>query len=505
MTDLLTAIKALLRDITAFTEHGGGLKLRQYQQPAAQAIVQSVVKNLGLTIVVMFSRQSGKNELQAWIEAYLLTLFSQTQPGRTPAEIVKISPTWKPQSLNAMGRLERVLKRHVLTRTLWRKALSYTYLIGEAVIKFFSGEPGSSIVGATASILLEIDEAQDVQIAKYDKDIAPMAASTNATRVFFGTAWNALTLLARELEAARKAEAADGIKRVFIVTADQVRAEVPAYGKFVDGQIAKLGRNHPLVKTQFFCETIDAQGGLFPPERLALLAGNHTSQIEPLPGRTYAMTIDIAGADETAPDAGEEENTARRDSVALIVHEVDLATVADPLIAAPTYKKIYRKEWTGIKHANLYPQIRGLVDLWRPRYIVVDATGMGEGIASFLAKAYKERLIPFVFTAKSKSDLGWSYLAVMETGRLKNHSNPTGEQEAHLKQLANVQYTIGPNQSLRWGVPDGARDPQTGENLHDDWVMSDALVTELDKKEWSTQASAPIPQSDPLDGMREAY
>jgi hypothetical protein len=31
-------------------------------------------------------------------------------------------------------------------------------------------------VGATASLLLEVDEAQDVEIGKYDKEIAPMAA-----------------------------------------------------------------------------------------------------------------------------------------------------------------------------------------------------------------------------------------------------------------------------------------------------------------------------------------
>jgi hypothetical protein len=65
-------------------------------------------------------------------------------------------------------------------------------------IMFFSAGPESNIVGATASILLEIDEAQDVAIEKYDRDLRPMASMTNATTVLYGTAWSDDTLLAIE-------------------------------------------------------------------------------------------------------------------------------------------------------------------------------------------------------------------------------------------------------------------------------------------------------------------
>jgi hypothetical protein len=46
-------------------------------------------------------------------------------------EMVKVSPTWKPQSLNAMRRLERVLSRNLLTRGQWRKESGYIYPAGE--------------------------------------------------------------------------------------------------------------------------------------------------------------------------------------------------------------------------------------------------------------------------------------------------------------------------------------------------------------------------------------
>ena len=38
---------------------------------------------------------------------------------------------------------------------------------------------------------------------------------------------------------------------------------------------------------------------------------------------------------------------------------------------------------------------------------------------------------------------------------------------------------------LRWGVPDGTRDPATGELIHDDHLVAAALVAELDDQEWT--------------------
>ncbi|HSV85664.1 MAG TPA: hypothetical protein VLH85_03760, partial [Levilinea sp.] len=229
----------LLSDVTRFCEWASHLRLRLYQQAVARAVVQSVLGEQGLSFVVMFPRQSGKNELQAQIETFLLANLR-----RRDAEMIKISPTWKPQSYNAMRRLERVLKRNRLTRIFWSKEQGYIYRVGQARIFFLSGSPEANIVGATASTLLSVDEAQDIQIQKFDKDIAPMAASTNATRVFWGTAWTSRTLLARELRAAREEERRDGSRRVFVADADIVAEEVPEYGLFVAGQVARLGRTN---------------------------------------------------------------------------------------------------------------------------------------------------------------------------------------------------------------------------------------------------------------------
>ncbi len=492
--DLTEVCKEILRSVTGFSEEASGIRLRKYQTEVAQAIVESVIKEQGQTFVVVFPRQSGKNELQAQIETYLLCVCSVER-----TEMVKVSPTWKPQSLNAMRRLERVLKKNLFSRGRWKKRSGYIYQFDDALMHFLSGSPTSSIVGATASLLLECDEAQDVSISKWDKEIAPMAASTNATRVFWGTAWTSKTLLARELRAARLAEKQDGIRRTWVLTADEVGEVVPAYKKFVEEQVAKLGRNNPLVKTQYFSEEIDAEGGMFPLSRRVMMVGAHGKQLIPSAGKIYAFTIDVAGQDENALLDLDHLSNAKRDSTVLTIFELDIPAI-DHVVQKPIYKVMLRLSWVGVKHSTLYTTIVNLDALWQPVKVIIDATGVGAGVASFLTDRLGSKVVPFEFSQVSKSDLGWSFLSVIETGRFKDFCPQETE---FTRQLEYCQYEIleGPGKTMRWSVPDGTRDVATGELVHDDQLMSAALISLLDQETWGTGESSIIGQTDILEEL----
>lgn len=510
MSEFITHLKTLLSDIATFAHSGSETRLRRYQEEVARAVVDSVVHQRGLTFVVIFPRQSGKNELQAQIEAYLLMLYSTLE-----AEIVKVSPTWKPQSLNAMRRLERVLAKNLLTRAFWCKQSGYIYCVASARIFFLSASPSANIVGATASTLLECDEAQDVLISKWDREVNPMAASTNATRIFWGTAWTSHTLLAREKRLALEAEKRDGIRRLFTLNADDVAAEVPAYGRFVAGEIARLGRSHPFIRTQFFSEEIDAEGGMFPPERQALMQGERPWQPTPVPGAVYAFLIDVAGEDEAASANPLEDGETPlanpgRDATALTIVEIDAASLADPLLHAPTYRVAHRKLWTGVRHVHLYGWLKALAESWQPRWLVIDATGVGAGLASFLASHFGSAVIPFTFNSASKSKLGWTFLAVIESGRFKDYAATHadgGLRALFYQQLSAIQMNIlpGPERRMTWGAPQGARCPDSGELLHDDLALSAALVGALEEQPWGAAHSALIRGDDPLGGMSDAY
>ena len=505
-----------LRRVGNFTRVFGGIRLRTYQQAAANAIVRSVLENQGLSIVVMFPRQSGKNLMQAQLEVYLMTLLAEEG-----AEMVKFSPTYQPQSLNAMRRLETALEANFLTRGKWHKSAGNHYRFHKSHLTFLSAAPGSNIVGATASTLLSLDEAQDIEIAKYDKQIAPMAASTNATRVFWGTAWSAQTLLARELRAAREAEARDGIRRVFQISAEEVRREVPAYGLFVDEQVARMGRNHPMVRSQFFSEEIDFAGGLFTPSRLGLMQGAHPALDTPLPGKRYALLIDLAGEDEALRQGGAdtELDNPDRDLTAVTVMELDFSLLGEHLVGKPIYRVVNRQLWQGERHSTLYARLLHLADLWQPEKIVVDASGVGAGVGSFLRDKLGERVITLQFTRQLKSRLGWGFLAVVDTGRFQDFSarsapdqwsaNPLlGQMAAEqdrlqalfYRQLAGLQAEVstGPERLLKWSVPEGARDPEGG-LLHDDLVLSAAMVAILDEQSWHLSSQAVLIEAhDPI-------
>lgn len=481
-----------------YAHFGNKIKLRKYQENVITEIYKSVLYQRGYTFVVMFPRQSGKNELQSHLESYLLTMNN----GRD-VDILKFSPTWKPQSINAMRRLERVLSKNPLTADQWSKESGYIFRVGRARCTFLSAGPDANIAGATANLLLEVDEAQDVSIAKYDRDIAPMAASTNATKVFWGTAWTSHTLLARELRAAEEAEKEDGHRHIFCLTADDVSMEVRAYRRYVAGQVARLGRNHPMIKTQYFSEEVDSETGMFNAARLALMQSDRPFSNDPIPGRTYAFLLDLAGQDESVMQAGDEVNLSNpgRDAATLSIVEVDLSSLE--LLKKPTYRIVGRRSWTGLNHLSVFGQVNALAAAWRPQWFVIDATGVGEGMWALLDRQYPGRVVPVKFSQAEKSEIGWQFIAVIETGRFHDCS----PSDVVRIQYQNCTSTIlpGPAHTLRWSVPDGTRD-SSGNLVHDDHVLADALVAVLDRMDWSLSApTIVVPRADPLKEMDGEY
>ena len=517
------------RGLAVFARDFMRITLRPYQLEAAQAVIDSIRERAGRSIVIMFSRQSGKDELSANLKTYLLSRLHMREAG-----IVEVNPTYKPQTINAMERLERRLRDNPLTRKHWRKRSDFIRFLGRASVTFLSGDAEANVVGAVASLLLIVNEAQDVEPAVYDRNFAPMAASTNATRLFMGTAWTSHTLLARELRAARRLEQADGIRRVFRYDADDVRAVVPAYGAYVDEQVARLGRGHPLIKTQYFNEEIDAQAGMFTPARRAMM---RCDQPHPASGHpphfrsaengeglgvgptTCVFTLDVAGQDEATfhnPDAQLLRNPGR-DSVSLTIASVDLSAM--DTLQAPIFRILQREQWTGLNHLTVFGKLIALADRWHPQQIIIDATGVGEGLWAMLDRRYPRRLIPVKFSAQKKSELGYRFLAMIETGRLRDcstanviASSPQGDEAISSSSVSRAmvdrQYAacvsevlLGPQRSMRWGVPEGTRD-QDGNLIHDDILMADALLAEADALEWTLSSKTLIIQpKDPLEEM----
>ena len=501
-------LRKKVRTLRYFSDGLLGIHLRPYQLTAANSILNSVINRDGNTFVIVFARQSGKDELLAD-----LILFLMARLAEIGCSIICAQPTFRPQTVNAMDRLRaRASQRPFFIQGNFRQSQGYMYRFLSSRVVYFSAGPSANVVGATADRLLIINEAQDVSKNIYDQRFAPMAAAGNATRVFSGTAWTRDTLLEREKQLALQMEKRDGLQRVFVMTGDGVARQNPYYAKFLKNEIKKLGRDHPLIRTQYFCENLEARSGMFTAAHRALMAGDRLLlsgelgglQIEDLRSQItnpVAFLLDVAGQEETSlssmidtSGAFEPDSNRSRDAVTLRIIAIDLSTLET--LQAPTYRAVCLQQWTGLNHLTIFGKLKALADLWRPQHIVMDATGVGEGLWAMLDKAYPTKVIPVKFTQSVKSELGYGFLAIINTGRFRD-CVPCPETDRQYAACESEVLT-GPSKILRWGVPEGRRD-ENGLLIHDDIPVTDSLTAVLDRLDWTLHTdSVLISPPDPL-------
>jgi hypothetical protein len=485
---LADGLRPLLRDVGEYSRVLlPAQRLRAYQIGPARAIAESVTARLGRQFAVVFSRQAGKDELLAQLIAWLLTRY-QVMGGT----IVVAAPTRTPQANITRDRVVDRLKRSALTVGKARSRDGYIVEVGQASARFLSADEGANPRGQTASLLLVANEAQDIDPSIWDARFDPMAASTNATTVFMGTVWDKVGLLHRQMEHLAALEARDGVRRLYKVPWPDVAAELPAYGERVRERIAQFWESHPFIRTEYALEVLDGEGGLFPPQRIAQLQGDHPRLHHAEPGKRYAGLLDVAGEEEEGSGPEAFDNSSRRDSTALTIVEVETGGRELPL-----YRVVDRMAWTGTKHVALHDQLVDLArNVWKLSALVVDATGVGAGLASFLADQLgkgpgrwpsgrpsdgSRRVIvePFVFTGKSKSDLGWDFIGLIDGGRIKEYADDGSDiTRIYRHQLAACTYEVlpGPGKLLRWSVP--------ASRGHDDLLISTALTARLDTIDW---------------------
>ena len=429
--------------------------LRPYQVEIAGAIIDSVLRRRGDSLSVEIARQGGKNELSARVEGFLLATHQDRD-----VTAVKAAPTLRPQALISFRRLWARLRDAGLDEVAVKEG-GTTIRLGRARQVFLSAEPASNVVGHTADLLLEVDEAQDVDVDKFDKEFRPMAASTGATTVFYGTAWDDASLLERAKQAHLELERRDGLRRHFEYDWRAVAACNAAYGRFVTAERERLGEGHPLFVSQYCLQTLPGRGRLLGPNQLALLRGAHPRLEAPVPGETYVAGLDIAG--EATGDS-----QAAHDATVLTIARV--APAPEGPFKEPAVEVVRHDAWTGVAHTALHRALVARLQEWRVQRVVVDATGIGEPVASFLASALgPSRVEALKLTGEAKSRLGYELLAAANAGRLRLYATAGSGQGAECwRQLERCRAVYRPNRTLNFYVAE--------REGHDDYVISLALV-----------------------------
>lgn len=436
------------------------MQLRPYQQEVAKAVVQSIIAKKGLTFSVEIARQGGKNELSAHLEVLLLTMF-MAKGGNA----VKCSPTFKPQTIISMLRLKERLNEFGFSG-IYRPELGYIIRLGNACQIFLSADEQASVVGHTADILLEIDESQDVGKDKYTKDFRPMASAFNTTTVHYGTTWDDTTLLEEIKQTNLELEKKDDIKRHFRYDWQEVGKYNPSYLAFVESEKDRLGESHPLFLTQYALKPLRGGGGFLTHTQIAQMMGIHSRKKYREEGKTYIAGIDLAGQEEQLDGV---LTRPSRDATVITIAELDIIQRSEVRPAQPQLRVVEHYSWVGEKHTIALPRIIDILkNTWNVSKVVVDATGIGEPIAAYVKHALGSKVIPFVFTQKSKSELGFELLAFINSNRLKIYQQDDSEDYRELlRELDRAKSVYRPNQTLNFFV-----DPSEG---HDDYLMSLAL------------------------------
>jgi hypothetical protein len=204
----------------------------------------------------------------------------------------------------------------------------------------------------------------------------------------------------------------------------------------------------------------------------AQLQGDHQRQRDREPGKIYVAGVDIAGEAEVGEEAAYSMKK-RKDSTVVTIGELNY--MHTPIVTNQYYPKVKVVEhyqWTGKPHSELYQTLVDLLkNVWGCKRVVVDATGIGEPVASFLRHALGLKVIPFKFTQRSKSELGFNLLAAVNSGRLKVYAaDSSSEYRKFWIEMEKAKSYYRPNQTVNFFV-----EPEEG---HDDFLMSLALMLE---------------------------
>ena len=237
-----------------------------------------------------------------------------------------------------------------------------------------------------------------------------MGATTNVTTVHYGTTWDDCNTAGGGQANQPRTGAEGRHKAPFPFDWQEVAAYNPDYLAYVEGERARLGEDHPLFMTQYRLLPIKGGGRLFSAQQRAQLQGT-------TPGctrRRAGGTISRAGSGRRGIGGDDAQgHQPRQDSTALTIGEVSYQGGGkEPVIA---HRRTHILD--GQTAHGALPQLVDLLGrVWRCQRVAVDATGIGQPVASFLRGALGSKITPFVFTAQSKSELGFNLLAAATQG-----------------------------------------------------------------------------------------
>lgn len=343
-----------------------------------------------------------------------------------------------------------------------------------------SASEGSNIEGESHHLII-CEEAQDISDLKIQKSIHPMAAAYNGTFVLVGTATTQIGYFYRTIKRNKEEMKEKGIGTTKGGSLDRLHFEYdcdvagrynPKYRKYVEGEKRKLGEKSDSFLMSYKLQWMISRGMLVDIEQFERdNTEKHLDIVNCDLVATHVVGIDLGGA-----EGG--------DSTVLTAVEVnwDMPVVREKKFDEELGEEIeyvayntYIKSWLELQNMPDYEEqyyiIKDFISQFNTVRVVLDAT-REKGLSDRLAATLHCDVVPYVFTARSKSDLYLKFIGELSTARARIpfglKTQETLECRKFLEQLGSMQKTYrGAN--LVCSHPDIR-------NAHDDYVDSWALA-----------------------------
>lgn len=429
----------------AYHETQGRLPWPQLQ--VVRRVERAVADRKGETLAILMARQTGKNEMNAFLEARMLAIFSSV----TGSVWIRTAPTYRPQIVNSKLRLEKMLRADPLTAGRVRNREGYIVQHGAAQVQFLSAASSANVIGATASIALSVDEAHKIDRGKFEEDFGPFTASTNAPTILWGVAADKLDLLNEYREKAR------GTDRLLEFPAEMWCELSPAYRAHYESRVRKLGADHPVILTQYRLIPVEAMGSyLNAAQRASLFSGEHPRLEAPRAGFSYVVVVDIGGESELdVEDRQVREAEPTRDSTMAHIAEIDPAAGDEPY---PLARVVASYWWTGRPHMDVLPDLVATCRHWNVVGGAIDARGVGEAVAMAVGREFPS-VQPYKASAADVSEDCYDLQARLNVGRVKFwRADPAADPERREMdaQARHTRYEIRAHELMRIVKPGSA-------------------------------------------------
>lgn len=460
-----------------------GIQFHPYQIEYAEGIIETVLRNDGEEITALFSRQSGKTEVNACVVAGLVIILpalSKWFPNYQPLQTYQngfwvgiFAPSGEQTNTTYSRVVQRikfenaqlVMEEEELQIRL-TKVSGHIKLTNGSICFPMSANKNANIESKTYHLLL-MEECQDIDDRVIRKSIQPMGASTNATVVKVGTANDKRSDFSESIRRNRRKNLMGKRQYHFQYDYRIVQKYNPRYKAYIEKEKERLGgETADEFRMAYLCEFLFERGMFMTEDRLEeifRMSGKYNMETEHKSG-TQVVGIDVA---------------KKRDSTVVTVMDIDWdepCKIDDYTGEAYYMKKvIYWLEMRGDDYNTQFMEILRVVDNYNVVKIVCDSTGVGEVLADRLEAFYGEDIEfeRFVFSTPTKSKLYLNFMQEMNSNRIKIPNGSLAERNRTWKNCKHQLLELTKEYKGEYLV---CKHPEE-KDAHDDYPDSMALAT----------------------------